>query len=216
MQNKSNQVLTNQNWISNANTKIKGGYCRPRFINNLLKGHKTMINNNNNSNLRIEYNTTLFNAPNMKALSEFTRLDILQAAKSFGFHFHDLHFVINDATDKEFTETMKILELLTYNYNKPLTYVLRNFVNCCSDYLRYKINCGCEKLDFYTEFYFADLIKAEKEAEKKRKQQAAKYAKMQAEKIKAELTACLSTQNKKRVNNLLKYQQLINESLLDI
>lgn len=166
-----------------------------------------------NNSLIIKYNVNLFNAPNMKALSEFSQPDIIKAARAFGYQIHKLAVALSTADKNDFQATLKFLELITYNHNKPLDYILCNFTECCASFID---NGASGKLEYFTSGYFIDLLKAEKEAEKAQKLRAVKYARMQAQKIKAELNAVLSRQNKKRVDNLLKYQSLIDEAALDI
>ena len=150
-----------------------------------------------NNNLVIKYNINVLIKPELKSISEFTINDFINIADNYGIKTHKLYFYLMNCGFNNFAN---FCESITYKYNKDINFIFS------------AINKTLETItdnENFTTVYKAVVL--QQKALKQRQ-----FAQMQINRIKSELTACLSAQNKKRINNLLKYQSLINESMLDI
>lgn len=159
------------------------------------------------NNLKILYNINNLVKPNLKTLSEFTVADFVNIADNYNIPTHKLHFYLITCN---FTDFAKFCESITYKYNKDI-----NFIFSAISKTLEKITDDCDFITIYKTVVF-ELLATEKRQRQQKALKQKQFAQMQIKRIKNELNMALTSQNKKRVNNLLKYQQLINESLLDI
>ena len=160
-----------------------------------------------NNNLVIKYNINVLIKPELKSISEFTINDFINIADNYGIKTHKLYFYLMNCGFNNFAN---FCESITYKYNKDINFIFS------------AINKTLETItdnENFTTVYKAvvfELLATEKRQRQQKALKQRQFAQMQINRIKSELTACLSAQNKKRINNLLKYQSLINESMLDI